>query len=148
MPIYSRSILALSGALLVASCTDTPGEISRDTKPFDDISATTNISMLGTEPFWSIDIAPDGEGFAARYTSPENLNGSQFAVSRFAGNNGIGFNGSLNGQDVQIALTPGQCSDGMSDRAYPYTATVAFGDAVLYGCGHTSDQPFTGDEAP
>jgi uncharacterized membrane protein len=134
--------------LLVASCTDTPGEISRDTKPFDDISATTNISMLGTEPFWSIDIAPDGEGFAARYTSPENLNGSQFAVSRFAGNNGIGFNGSLNGQDVQIALTPGQCSDGMSDRAYPYTATVAFGDAVLYGCGHTSDQPFTGDEAP
>jgi uncharacterized membrane protein len=134
--------------LLVASCTDTPGEISRDTKPFDDISATTNISMRGTEPFWSIDIAPDGEGFAARYTSPENLNGSQFAVSRFAGNNGIGFNGSLNGQDVQIALTPGQCSDGMSDRAYPYTATVAFGDAVLYGCGHTSDQPFTGDEAP
>ncbi|BDW83543.1 membrane protein [Erythrobacter sp. Dej080120_24] len=134
--------------MLVASCTDTPGEISRDTKPFDDISATTHISMLGTEPFWGIDITPDGEGFVARYTSPEDLEGSQFAVSRFAGNNGIGFSGSLDGKALQIALTPGQCSDGMSDRTYPYTATVALGDAVLYGCGHTSDQPFTGDEAP
>lgn len=148
MPLLPIPVLALSGALMLVSCADTPGEISRDTQPFDDISATADITLLGTEPFWGIDITPDGEGFVARYSSPENLDGSQFAVSRFAGNNGIGFSGSLDGQAVQIALTPGQCSDGMSDRTYPYTATVALGDAVLYGCGHTSDQPFTGDEAP
>lgn len=148
MPKLPRSILAASGGLLLLSCADAPGEIGRDTQPFDGISPTASITLLGTEPFWSIYITPDGEGFVARYTSPENLDGSQFAVSRFAGNNGIGFSGSLDGNALQIALTPGQCRDGMSDRAYPYTATVAFGDAVLYGCGHTSDQPFTGDEAP
>lgn len=148
MPRVSRRFLVLSAACLMAACTDTPGEIGRDTQPFDGISPTASITLLGTEPFWSIYITPDGEGFVARYASPENLDGSQFAVSRFAGNNGIGFSGSLDGNALQIALTPGQCSDGMSDRTYPYTATIVLGDAVLYGCGHTSDQPFTGDEAP
>ncbi|PKP63624.1 MAG: hypothetical protein CVT87_03330, partial [Alphaproteobacteria bacterium HGW-Alphaproteobacteria-9] len=74
--------------------------------------------------------------------------GYDFAVERFAGNNGLGFSGTMEGAAVTITLTPGVCSDGMSDRTYPYVATIALGDETLRGCGYTDRQPFTGDAAP
>ena len=144
-----RSVVLLAmSALALASCSQDPGQISRDTQPFDGIAETASIAALGTEPFWGIDIEPASEGYSARYTSPEDLDGTTFEVARFAGNNGVSFSGELSGEAVQIALTPGECSDAMSDRAYPYTATVAIGARTLLGCGYTSDEPFTGDEAP
>ena len=124
------------------------GEISRDTQPFDRIAATASISALGTEPFWGMDIEPTDAGFTARYSTPENVEGTAFSVTRFAGNNGISFAGELEGGDVQIAITPGECSDQMSDRLYPYTATIALGEDTLLGCAYTSDEPFTGEETP
>jgi len=141
-------IISILAAIALAGCSQSPGEISRDSEPFDGIAATASIATLGTEPFWGIDIEPIDDGFQARYTSPENLDGSLFSVTRFAGNNGLGFSGDLNGEAVQIALTPGQCSDAMSDRSYPYTATVTIGERTLLGCGYTSDEPFSGDESP
>jgi len=54
----------------------------------------------------------------------------------------------MEGAAVTITLTPGACSDGMSDRTYPYVATIALGDETLRGCGYTDRQPFTGDAAP
>lgn len=134
--------------LALAACATEPGEITRDTKPFAGIDAEATITVLGTEPFWGVSIAPKGEGFEARYSSPENLDGTAFGVTRFAGNNGLGFSGEMGGQGVQLALTPGDCSDQMSDRTYPYTATLMLGETTLYGCAYTSDEPFTGDAAP
>ena len=40
------------------------------------------------------------------------------------------------------------CSDTMSDRIYPYTATLSLGETMLLGCGYTSDEPFSGDPSP
>lgn len=134
--------------LLLAACSQTPGEISQDTQAFDGIAAEASISVLGTEPFWALEIAPEGDGHTAIYSSPENLEGARFAVDRFAGNNGVSFSGTLDGEAMSAAITPGDCSDGMSDRSYPYTATVSLGDSTLFGCAYTSDEPFTGDEAP
>lgn len=152
MPTLPQQIPLLASALILSACTQSPGEISRDTQPFDGIAEDVNISLVGNEPFWNIEIAPDGdgdgEGYSAVYSTPDNIDGAQFPVSRFAGNNGLGFNGELDGGIVQIAITPGDCSDTMSDRTYPYSATVALGARTLYGCGYTSDEPFTGDEAP
>lgn len=135
-------------AMIAAACTSPAGEITRDAEPYDGIAAEASISLLGNEPFWGVDIEPQGDGFTARYSTPENIDGESFAVERFAGNNGIGFSGELNGEAVQIALTPGDCSDTMSDRTYPYTATVSVGQLTLRGCAYTSDEPFTGDENP
>ncbi len=141
--------LAVSGmSLVLVACASEPGEISRDTAAFDGVASEASITLLGTEPFWGIDIAPDGDGHKALYSTPDNIDGAAFVAERFAGNNGLGFNGELNGQAVQIAITQGECSDGMSDRSYPYTATVAIGPATLYGCGYTSDEPFSGEESP
>ncbi len=148
MHISLSKVIASLCAMALTACAQQPGEISRDTQPFDAIAESATVSLLGNEPFWSIKIEPGQEGFAARYSTPENIEGTAFSVTRFAGNNGVGFSGQLDAQAVQIALTPGDCSDSMSDRSYPYTATVALGDVTLFGCGYTSDQPFAGDEMP
>ena len=36
----------------------------------------------------------------------------------------------------------------MSDRRYPFVATIALGGETFEGCGYTTGQPFTGDAAP
>ncbi len=147
-----RILTAAFLAITAAACAQEPGEISRDTAPFDGIAETASISLIGNEPFWGIDIEPSGSdgagGFTAIYSTPENIDGAAFPVTRFAGNNGVSFSGELAGAAVQIMLTPGDCNDTMSDRSYPYTATAELGDMALSGCGYTSDEPFTGEEMP
>ena len=144
-----RMILApVAIALSLSACNDPPGEITRDSEPFAAIDESATISLLGTEPFWSLDISPGEDGYEARYSTPDNIEGSSFAVTRFAGNNGLGFSGELDGDPVQASVTPGECSDAMSDRNYPYVATLAIGEATLLGCAYTSDEPFTGEENP
>jgi uncharacterized membrane protein len=136
---------ALGAGLALAACSPHSGDaITTDTAPFDGIAPEEVITLTGTEPFWGIAIAND----VATYTTPDNPVGMVFEVSRFAGNNGLGFSGRHEGADVTIAVTPSACSDGMSDRTYPFTATVALGDDRLTGCGHTDLQFFTGPEAP
>ena len=100
--------------------------------------------MIGTEPFWNLKV-DGGEGL---WTTPDNQPGTQFPVTRFAGNNGLGFSGTLDGKAITATLTPGECSDGMSDRRFPFVATIALDGATLRGCGYTESQPFTGDAAP
>ncbi|EAQ27947.1 hypothetical protein NAP1_10148 [Erythrobacter sp. NAP1] len=141
------AVLALPLAL--AACSDVPGEITRDTEPFAGIAPEETLTALGNEPFWNVKVEPAGEGgFIATYSTPENIEGREFAVSRFAGNNGIGMSGELDGAPASLALTPGECSDTMSDRIYPYTATFALGDETYFGCAYTSAQPYIGEQMP
>lgn len=150
MPLPARPIHALTAALactaLLAACAPQAddGATTEQTKPFDGIAADEIITLSGTEPFWGMTI----DSSVATYTTPDNPDGSVFEVSRFAGNSGLGFSGKLAGADVAITVTPGKCSDGMSDRSYPFTATVKLGEDNLNGCGYTDKQGFTGDAAP
>ncbi|MBU7581221.1 MAG: hypothetical protein KAF27_12290, partial [Porphyrobacter sp.] len=82
------------------------------------------------------------------WTTPENQPGTAITLKRFAGNGGLGFSGTLEGKPLTATLTPGTCSDGMSDRAFPFVATIALGGETFEGCGYTDRQPFTGPEAP
>lgn len=140
---YAPGFLA---AALLAACSPTSGDgiTTEESAPYDGIGADEIITLAGTEPFWGITIA----NTVATYSTPENIEGSVFEVSQFAGNNGLGFSGKLDGADVTITVTPGECSDNMSDRTYPFTATVVLGEDNLTGCGYTDQQPFSGDEAP
>ena len=141
----SRPYHLLAAALLccgIAACADTPGEISRDSEPFDGISEDAFISVGGTEPFWALNIKRAADGYEALYSTPDLPDGKAFLVKRFAGNNGLGFSGEMEGVPVNLTLTPGDCSDGMSEASYPYTATVLMGEETLFGCAHTSDQPY------
>jgi uncharacterized membrane protein len=135
---------ALAGLAALSACADKGEGVNTETAAYDGVANDEVITLTGTEPFWGIRI----EGSSATYSTPENIEGTAFEVSRFAGNSGLGLNGTLDGEAVTITVTPGDCSDGMSDRTFPFTATVKLGESTLEGCGYTSAQPFTGDEAP
>ncbi|MDY7097975.1 MAG: hypothetical protein SXU28_07545 [Pseudomonadota bacterium] len=144
MKTASAAVLALA----VAGCAPSDS-INADGDVFAAIGPDEAISVGGTEPFWAIAIKPDGQGgYSARYSTPDSPEGETFALSRFAGNNGLGFNGELGGQAVQIAITPGDCSDGMSDTTYPFAATVGLGEATLFGCAHSDSNPVSGEANP
>ncbi len=140
-----NSPIALLLLTALSACSDTPGDISRDSEPFDGIAASESISVLGTEPFWDVEITPADTGHVARYSTANAIGTAEFSVSRFAGNNGLGFSGEWQDRVFNLALTPGECSDGMSDRTYPYTATLLLGDVTLYGCAYTEREPFSED---
>jgi uncharacterized membrane protein len=140
---HPRAALCLLLAA-AAACTPAADGIDPKGKTFDAVAPDEAVTLTGTEPFWTLAIAA-GEGV---WTTPDNQPGTRFAVKRFAGNNGLGFSGELDGKPLTATLTPGECSDGMSDRRFPFVATIALGGETFAGCGYTTSQPFTGDEAP
>ncbi|MFN3990632.1 MAG: COG3650 family protein [Erythrobacter sp.] len=134
----------LAAILAACSAPAEQGVTTEKAAPYDGIAADEIITLAGNEPFWSVKI----ENEVANYLTPDNPSGTPFEVTRFAGNNGLGFSGMLDGAEVTITVTPGECSDGMSDRTYPFTATVKLGEESLSGCGYTDKQGFTGEAAP
>ena len=144
-PRPTLRLLPLAALLLVAACAPAKTDgIDPQGKAFDAVKPQEAVTMLGTEPFWNLAVTGD-EGL---WTTPENQPGARFAVKRFAGNGGLGFSGEVDGKPLTATLTPGQCSDGMSDRSFPFVATIALGGETLKGCGYTDSQPFTGPAAP
>ncbi|MEE1877031.1 COG3650 family protein [Altererythrobacter litoralis] len=139
-----RCLAGLALAALLASCSGETQPAPGDVPAFDGIAEGETITALGTEPFWSAKIA----GTAMTYSTPDNIDGTEIEVSRFAGNGGLGFSGMLNGEPLLMAVTPGECSDQMSDRTYPFTVTFNIGEAQLVGCAYTDQQNFIGEENP
>lgn len=113
-------------------------------EPYAGIGEGEVVHFTGTEPFWGGEVA----GGVLTYMTPEDQQGARVAISRFAGRNGVSFSGKLDGGDFVMAVTPGACSDGMSDRTYPFTVTLRIGNEQRVGCAWTDARPFTGPERP
>lgn len=120
---------------------DVPGD-GNDHRPFSQIAEDEAVRITGTEPFWGGEVS-NGE---LTYTTPENSDGTVVPVSRFAGRGGLSFSGEMNGKALTLAVTPGACSDGMSDRTYPFVVTLRIGDDLRNGCGWTKTHPWSGAE--
>jgi len=99
--------------------------------------------FTGTEPFWGGQVS----GTTLTYQTPDDRAGQILTVGRFAGRNGISFSGDLGGQPFVLAVTPGKCSDGMSDRAYPFTVTLQVRGEQRQGCAWSDKHPMTGAPA-
>ena len=136
-------VCAAAGVAGLSACGPS-GSIDESGAVFDAIAPDETITLTGTEPFWGLEIrsTPQG-GHEARFSEPGDIDGRVFEAARFAGNNGLGFSGELAGRPVQIAITPGECSDAMSDRTYPFVATVAWGETTLLGCAYTDAAPYS-----
>ncbi len=148
----ARAGLPLSLLLGLAACQPAggggdgavPGDRS-DTQPFAEIAEDEAVRFTGTEPFWGGEVL-DRE---MTYRTLDKPDGQSIRVSRFAGRGGLSFSGTLEGKALTLAITPGACSDGMSDRAYPFVATLRVGETTSReGCAWTSKHPFTGPQAP
>ena len=110
-----------------------------DTAPFSGIAESERVHFTGTEPFWGGEVA-SGQ---LRYTTPENPDGQTIQVERFAGRGGVSFSGMLGARNLDMMVTPGKCSDGMSDRTYPLTVTLRLGEEVRDGCAWSDAEPYT-----
>ena len=120
-----------------------PGD-SRSTEPYDAIAPDEVLHFTGTEPFWGGEVS----GATLTYSTPEDQDGTEIAVERFAGRGGLSFGGQLGNGAFEMLVTPLACSDGMSDRTYPFTVTLQVGGETRNGCGWTEAQPFEGPEHP
>ena len=89
------------------------------------------LRVLGTEPFWVVEIAPTGLTYSG-VDRPEQK----------AANPGPALQGTVavwtaetaTKTPLVVTLSATDCSDGMSDRTYPLTARVEIGDDTLTGC--------------
>jgi uncharacterized membrane protein len=130
-----------SPAADVEDASGVPGDAD-DEQPFAAIGEGEVVRFTGTEPFWGGEV----EGAALRWSTPDNIDGETITVTRFAGRGGLSFTGALQDKPFDLAVTPATCSDGMSDRTYPFAVTVLWGDQQLSGCGWTDSQGYTGGE--
>ncbi|MEO5587208.1 MAG: hypothetical protein ABIQ81_05895 [Novosphingobium sp.] len=85
---------------------------------------------LGTEPFWGAQIS----GEMLTYTTPDDSKGQHAALTRRDQTNGAEFSGKLGGSAIHLAVTRAACSDGMSDRSYPFTVVLTLGSERREGC--------------
>ena len=120
-----------------------PGDRS-DTQPYQGISEQEELRFRGTEPFWGGEIL----GNEMTWRTPGRPEGQRFTVSRFNGRGGFSYSGKIDGVAFTMAVTPGRCSDGMSDRVYPYGVTLLRGEEKLDGCAWSKSRPFTRPAAP
>lgn len=96
------------------------------------IQTARRIRLLGTEPFWSIDIS----GTEMHYTTPDNDPGEHFQVEReLLADGGVRYTGEDGITAFSVEVTPGACSDGMSDETYAYRAEFQLGRQIQTGCG-------------
>ena len=132
--------LAEAGAAADAAV---PGDAD-ETAPYSEIAEDEVLRFTGTEPFWGGEVS----GKTLKYSTPEDQDGTVIAVERFAGRGGISYSGLLDGADFEMTITPLECSDGMSDRTYPFTVTLEIGEDKRNGCAWSEQHPFEGPEHP
>jgi uncharacterized membrane protein len=95
--------------------------------------------VAGTEPFWGVRI--DTSGFV--FSTPDMPDGMHFGLSvpvlvdstlRFSSITTTGA-----AHEIEISLTRQRCSDGMSDKEWPYAALVRLDRKEYRGCGERLD---------
>ncbi len=89
------------------------------------------LTLLGTEPFWSVEIDVAGRTTFLRLDDPDV---SADRVTRKATADGAQFSTQADGEPLEITLKKETCSDGMSDRVYPYAAEVTWQGRAYVGC--------------
>jgi uncharacterized membrane protein len=85
---------------------------------------------LGTEPFWNIAV----DGTTLTWTSADAPGERRIAVTRREEAGRLHLAGTLDGKALSATAWPETCSDGMSDRSYPYTLTVMLDGRKRMGC--------------
>ena len=134
---------ALLLTLLLFACTPGADE-RREENRFAAIGEGETLRFTGTEPFWG----GEATGERLTYDTPENPDGTTIDVTRFSGLNGLSLSGELDGEAFDMAVSETPCSDGMSDRDYPFSIMLRIGDETRHGCGWTKARPFTGPANP
>lgn len=109
--------------------------VSRETPP--PRPAPPDYRAIGTEPFWAVTIRRS----TATLERPDQVP-LRFAVRADGDDKAVRYQG----DGFAMTLTPGPCSDGMSDAIWSDRVQVAFGEGTLKGCG--GEREAVREEAP
>lgn len=87
--------------------------------------------LVGTEPFWALHIETSG----MRFTTPEDTAGLRFGAARAVSvGDSLRWNSVGDRGVIEAVITRTPCSDGMSDKTWPYRARVEIGKTTYEGC--------------
>lgn len=140
-----RIAALLSLCLTMTACGESMGA-SEEAPPPADAPASARapdysgeIDVIGTEPFWNVQIRESSVALT-RPDHPEVRNANPGV--RLDGEQGVwDSNGAKEDEGrLVVRLTPGVCSDGMSDRVYRFFAEIWVDGETLKGCADHTDQ--------
>jgi uncharacterized membrane protein len=95
----------------------------------------TGWHAFGNEPFWSV----QARGGTLVFATPENQGGVTLLGRRVPSLVGTVILGSGPRGDFHFGVTPGKCSDGMSDRSHAYPSTFIYDGITYKGCAEPVD---------
>jgi uncharacterized membrane protein len=99
----------------------------REPQPAETVAAW---HAFGNEPFWSV----DARGGELVFRTPEDQAGVALSGRRVPSLVGTVILGTGPRGEFHLGITPGKCSDGMSDRSYDHASTFIYGGATYRGC--------------
>lgn len=114
---------AMASAAPAATPVPAPTQAAAPTLP-------ARFRATGTEPFWGAEVA----GSTLRYSTPEFPDGAAVPVTRSIKDGAVVFSGTIDGKPIELAVSAGPCSDGMSDTIYPWSASRTIGPDIERGC--------------
>lgn len=93
--------------------------------------AALPLRALGTEPFWALDIDTAG----LRFITPDDTAGLRFPYSKstIVSDTSIWTAGNVQSA-ITVRVWREKCSDGMSDREYPFAARILKDTITYRGC--------------
>ncbi len=99
---------------------DIPGSRD-DQQPYSEIGEGETLKFTGTEPFW----VRRGNRRGRRRGKRRRAALAMYTITVSASRDEASCSGVLDGASFTMAVTPGTCCDGMSDRSYPFVAAAA-----------------------
>lgn len=122
-----KRTIGLAMASVLAACTPA-GQRQVELDP----ALAGDLTLIGTEPFWSVVITESTKSTAL--TRPDAAPVTAELPERNGTVDGANFTAKAPDGEMRITLKKAACSDGMSDRAYPYEAEVNWQGQALKGC--------------
>lgn len=123
---------------LVVAALACPPAAARSQSPLANLGLTETLNITGTEPFWG------GHLRTGRlvFETPEKPKGEVIRVRRTAGPRAISFRGAGTQGMFAMVVRRHLCSDGMSDRDFPFEVTITYARGTLHGCGWSARRPY------
>lgn len=130
--------LIVAGAVSLVACgdsepraDDSSGAVRDTSSAGGAILSALPLRALGTEPFWALDI----EATELRFKTPDDTAGVRFpAPARSLAGDTVSWTAQRDTAAIEARVWPAKCSDGMSDREYPYTVRVTVAGTAYRGC--------------
>lgn len=107
-----------------------------DIKPKSFLTPCFNFEfiLLGTEPFWSVEIIPDENIIAFKDVSTEKSYLFPYSKPEIKSNEYTYHTQNKSGDDFNIIIRKENCNDGMSDRNYLHSSEITINGKAMTGC--------------